>query len=207
MLVETLLKGIAAGLVIAAPVGPVGVLCVHRTLVCGRVHGLVSGLGAAVADCLFAGVVAFGLGFVSDFLIAHQGELQLAGGSLLLMLGLNALVSRPPQPSGGPGGEDVRGLSGDCASAFVLTATNPITILSFLGVFAALGVSSSANSVEAYALVGGVFLGSAAWWLLLSAGVSVMRSMMETLYLKWMHLISGGLLLAFGVGVLAAAAF
>jgi threonine/homoserine/homoserine lactone efflux protein len=203
MYVETLLKGIAAGLLIAAPVGPVGVLCVHRTLICGRVHGLLSGLGAAAADTLFAGVVAFGFGFVSDFLFAHQGELRLAGGSLLVVLGLKSLLSRPPAP----GGEEVRaGLLRDCASAFALTASNPITILSFLGVFAALGISSQDNLTEACLLVGGVFAGSAAWWLLLSAGVGVMRRAMEAVYLRWAHIIAGVLLLAFGIVVLVTAA-
>jgi threonine/homoserine/homoserine lactone efflux protein len=203
MYVETLLKGIAAGLLIAAPVGPVGVLCVHRTLVCGRVHGLVSGLGAAAADMLFAGVVAFGLGFVSDFLFVHQGELRLAGGGLLIVLGAKSLLSRPPAP----GGEEMRtSLIGDCVSAFALTATNPITLLSFLGVFAALGISNQDTLSQGCVLVGGVFAGSAAWWLLLSGGVGLMRRAMEALYLRWAHVIAGALLLAFGVFVLVTVA-
>ena len=203
MFVEALLKGVAAGLLIAAPVGPVGVLCVHRTLAWGRVHGLLSGLGAAVADALFAAVVAFGLGFVSDFVLAQQIWLRLGGGILLLLLGAKNLLSKPPAPDEV---EPRRSLAGDSASAFVLTATNPITIISFLGVFAALGVTGENATGEAGALVLGVFLGSAIWWLTLSGGVGLMRRAMEAVFLRWVHVVSGALLLLFGTGVLAAQA-
>lgn len=201
MFIETFLKGIAAGLLIAAPVGPVGVLCVHRTLAAGRVHGLVSGLGAAVADALFAAVVAFGLGFVSEFLLAQQTWLRLGGGALLLILGAKNLLSKPPHAAES---EPPRSLPGDVVSAFALTATNPVTILSFIGVFAALGVTGANSTLESGALVLGVFAGSALWWITLSGGVGLMRKTIEEIYMRRIHLISGGLLLLFGIGVLAA---
>ena len=204
MFVEALLKGIAAGLLIAAPVGPVGVLCVHRTLAWGRLHGLLSGLGAAVADALFAAIVAFGLGFVSDFLLAQQEWLRLGGGILLLLLGIKNLTSKPPAVDLA---EPRRSLAGDSASAFALTATNPVTIVSFIGVFAALGVTAQHTTAEAGLLVLGVFSGSAIWWLALSGGVGLMRRVMEAIFLRWVHVISGLLLLLFGIGVLAALAF
>ncbi len=200
MFIEVFLKGIAAGLLIAAPVGPVGVLCVHRTLVWGRLHGLLSGFGAAVADALFAVIAAFGLSFVSDFMIAHQHWLRLGGGCLLLILGAKNLLSKPAAPNEA---EPRRSLIGDSASAFALTATNPITIISFLGVFAALGVGGHIGRLEANALVLGVFSGSALWWILLSTGVGFMRRTIETLYLRWVHVISGVLMLVFGAGALA----
>jgi threonine/homoserine/homoserine lactone efflux protein len=203
MFVEALLKGVAAGLLIAAPVGPVGVMCVHRTLAWGRVHGLLSGLGAAVADALFAAVVAFGLGFVSDFLLAQQIWLRLSGGILLLLLGVKNLTSKPPAPDTV---EPRRSLAGDSASAFALTATNPITLISFIGVFAALGVTGENAQGAAGVLVLGVFLGSAIWWLALSGGVGLMRQAMETIFLRWVHVVSGALLVLFGTGVLAALA-
>ncbi|MBZ5699456.1 MAG: LysE family translocator [Acidobacteriia bacterium] len=199
MYLEVFLKGIAAGLLIAAPVGPVGVLCVHRTLTWGRVHGLVSGLGAAVADALYATVVAFGLGFVSDFLLAEQHWLRLGGGLLLLVLGIANLLSKP----GTAESEPRRSLAGDCASAFVLTATNPVTIISFIGVFAALGAANAGTLIEGETLVLGVFAGSAIWWLVLSGCVGLVRKTIEAIYLHRAHIVSGVLLLAFGVGVLA----
>jgi threonine/homoserine/homoserine lactone efflux protein len=201
MYVEAFLKGIVAGLLIAAPVGPVGVLCVHRTLAWGRLHGLLSGLGAAVADALFAMIAAFGLGFASDFLIAQQKWFRLTGGILLLVLGAKNVLSKPPAPDME---EPQRSLLGDLASTFVLTATNPITILSFLGVFAALGVTTDITRIEGDIVVAGVFSGSMLWWLLLSAGAGLMRRAVETIYQRRIHLVSGGLLIAFGVGVLAA---
>lgn len=200
MYFEAFLKGIAAGLLIAAPVGPVGVLCVHRTLAFGRAHGLVSGLGAAIADALFAIIVAFGLSFISDFLLAQQHWLRLGGGILLLLLGVKNLFAKPPA---GKVEDMPRSLAGDFASALALTAANPITILSFLGVFAALGVAGGGALGEADALVLGVFGGSALWWLALTGGVGMMRNAMEALYLRQIHLISGASLIAFGIGVLA----
>jgi threonine/homoserine/homoserine lactone efflux protein len=198
------IKGIAAGLVIAAPVGPVGVLCVHRTLVWGRIHGLLSGLGAAVADAAFGAMAALGFTVVAAFLVEHHHWLQLGGGILLLALGAKTLLV--PMPEAHP--EDgAKSLLGDSLSTFVLTATNPITLLSLLGAFAALGITTTgAPLVEGVLLVVGVFLGSALWWFLLAAGVGLFRPVMEALYLRWIHHISGTLIIAVGVGVLASLA-
>ncbi len=203
MIFLAFLKGVAAGLLMASSAGAVGARCVQRTLAWGRLHGLLSGLGAAVADAMFAVVAAYGLSFVSEFLLTHQKWLRLGGGILLLALGIKHLLSKPPAPDVK---EPRRSLSGDMVSAFVLTATNPITIISFLGVFAALGVTAQTMHNDANVLVAGVFTGSALWWLVLSGGVGLARKAVESLYLKRVHYVSGGLLIAFGVGVLAALA-
>ncbi len=204
MVLEVFAKGLAAGVVIAAPVGPVGMLCVHRTLVHGRVHGLLSGLGAALADAAFGAAAAFGLTFVAQFLAVHQDWIRLGGGALLLVLGARTLSARVPDPDEK---DQSRSLGEDCASAFVLTATNPMTVLSFLGIFAALGIATAGLGLrEASALVLGVFLGSGLWWILLSAGVGVFRRAVEALYLRWIQRLSGALLLGFGIGVLASLA-
>lgn len=204
MVLDVFAKGVAAGLVIAAPVGPVGVLCVHRTLVHGRIHGLLSGLGAALADAAFGAAAAFGLTLVAQFLAAHHDWLRLAGGALLLALAARTFLAPAPNPDGE---NQAKSLRGDCTSAFALTATNPMTVLSFLGVFAALGIATTGLGLrEANVLVLGVFLGSAMWWILLSAGVGVFRRAMEAVYLRWIQLVSGVLLLGFGIGVLASLA-
>jgi threonine/homoserine/homoserine lactone efflux protein len=193
------IKGLAAGLIIAAPVGPVGVLCVHRTLVHGRIHGLLSGLGAATADAAFGAVAAFGLTVVAMFLIEHNDWVRLGGGALLLVLGAKTLLAPRPNPGDN---DQPMSLGGDCLSTFVLTLTNPMTVLAFFGIFAALGISAGASLTEASVLVLGVFLGSELWWVLLSTGVGVFRHAIESVYLRWIQLVSGSLLLGFGIGVL-----
>lgn len=168
-----LLKGIILGFSIAAPVEPIGILCIRRTLQFGRFSGLFSGLGAAAADVIYACIAAFGLTFVSNILIAGQFWLQLIGGVFLLYLGLKTFFAKVNNRS-----LEVThtSLVEDFVSTFFLTMTNPMTILSFLAVFAGLGLSSIESTYfEAFSLVFGVFLGSSAWWLLLSEGVTLFR--------------------------------
>jgi threonine/homoserine/homoserine lactone efflux protein len=166
------LNGLAIGVIIAVPVGPVGALCLKRTLRDGRAAGLVSGLGAATADALYGFVAAFGLTFITDELVAHRRPLQLIGGAFLIFLGLKTLLGKPARI--GERGVHVARLSRAFFSTFALTLTNPITIVSFLGIFAGFGMGASGNLgvLPACWLVLGVFLGSAFWWLLLSSGAA-----------------------------------
>src|SRR5881396_291761 len=165
------LRGIAIGFSIAAPVGPIGVLCIQRALAQGRLCGFASGLGAATADAVYGCVAGFGLTAVSDLLVTQQTWLQLIGGLFLCYLGVKNFFARPAQSAAAPKGG---ALTGAYASTFLLTLTNPMTILSFAGVFAGLGFGGGATDYAGAALlVSGVFLGSALWWLLLSAGVSL----------------------------------
>ncbi|HEX4840498.1 MAG TPA: LysE family transporter [Rhabdochlamydiaceae bacterium] len=169
MSLDFLLKGIILGFSIAAPVGPIGVLCIRKTLQFGRFSGLCSGLGAAFADSLYAVIAAFGLTVISNFLLAGQFWFRLIGGCFLLYLGWKTFISKPASDS-----KNVphTTLLNDFISTFFLTITNPMTILSFLAVFAGLGLSSvHGDYFQAGGLVLGVFLGSAAWWLLLSEGL------------------------------------
>ena len=159
MPVELLIQGALSGFAIAAPVGPINVLCIRRTLVDGFGSGLASGLGAAAADTVFGAIAAFGVASVMSFLNRWEGVLSLVGGVILLLLGWRALFSPPPA-------DDIRGsgvgLLGAFISTFGLTIANPMTVLSFIAVFAALG--AGVTGLEAAAvLVAGVFLGSAAW--------------------------------------------
>ncbi len=187
MQVGLMLRGLAIGLSIAAPVGPIGVLCIRRTLAQGRAAGLASGLGAATADAVYGSIAAFGLTWASDLLLRQQAWLRLAGGAFLCYLGLRTLLARPAEPAvpaeqrrdgpqNGPAALKGRALLGAYLSTFLLTLTNPITILSFAAIFAGLGLASAGRDyLSAATLVLGVFLGSAAWWLLLSAGVGALR--------------------------------
>lgn len=192
-----LLRGLLIGFSIAAPVGPIGVLCIRRTLTEGRAAGLVSGLGAATADALYGCIAGFGLTLISNFLVSQQLWLRLVGGLFLCYLGLKTLLSKPAEQAAVAKGS---GLLGAYASTFFLTVTNPMTIISFAAIFAGLGLASSTGSYAAAGvLVAGVFLGSALWWLLLSGGVGLLRDRFNTAGLLWVNRISGVIITGFGL--------
>ena len=128
-----LLKGIAIGLSIAAPVGPIGVLCIRSTLAEGRIQGLVSGLGAAAADALYGCVAGFGLTLLSDLLTGQQTWLRAIGGTFLCYLGVKTFLAQPGERVAS---EASLGLLGAFSSTFLLTLANPVTILAFGAIFA-----------------------------------------------------------------------
>lgn len=192
-----MLRGLIIGFSIAAPVGPIGVLCIRRTLAEGCASGLVSGLGAATADAIYGSIAGFGLTFISSILIRQQVWLRLIGGLFLCFLGLKTFLARPAEVAASAKGN---GLLSAYASTFFLTLTNPMTILSFAGIFAGLGVgSTSGNYVSAGVLVLGVFIGSALWWLILSSIVGIFRRMCSSHRLRWVNRISGVIITAFGL--------
>ncbi|MCW5849740.1 MAG: LysE family transporter [Anaerolineae bacterium] len=195
--IPMLLRGIIMGFSIAAPVGPIGVLCIRRTLAEGRLIGLMSGLGAATADMSYGLVAAFGLTAVSSLLISQTVWLRVVGGLFLLYLGARTFLARPGDR---PASAEGRGLAGAYASTLVLTLTNPPTILSFLAVFAGLGLGDTRGDYGAATqLVAGVFIGSALWWLLLSSGVDLFRSRFTPGRLAWVNRLAGLIILVFGV--------
>jgi len=196
------LRGLAIGFGIAAPVGPIGVLCIRRTLADGRAVGFASGLGAATADALYGAVAAFGLTLVSSALVGHGLWLRAIGGLFLCYLGARTWMA-PPAATPGPAGRS-RGLAAAWASTFALTLTNPTTIISFAAVFAGLGLGGRVGGYGTAALmVLGVFLGSALWWLLLSTGVGLFRSALTRDRLRWVNRGAGAIIAAFGVAALA----
>jgi threonine/homoserine/homoserine lactone efflux protein len=204
MLLLFLLKGIVVGVVIAVPVGPVGILCLRRTIFEGRLAGLVSGLGAATADALFGFVAAFGLTFVADWLLGWEDWLRAIGGCYLLYSGSAAWLAKPQDKIEEQSDPD--SLFRDFASAFALTVTNPVTILVFLAIFTALGLGGKqATLLRAAALVLGVWVGSFLWWLGLSLGVGLFRRSIEPRHLGWISRGSGIVLFATGTALLVTA--
>lgn len=192
-----LLRGLLIGFSIAAPVGPIGVLCIHRTLADGRVSGLVSGLGAATADAIYGSIAGFGLAFISNFLVSQQVWLRLIGGAFLCYLGIKTMLAKPSEQVAVTRGT---GLLGAYGSTFLLTLTNPLTILSFVAIFAGLGLAGTGGHyASAGILVLGVFMGSALWWFLLSAGVGFFREKFNARGLQWVNWISGVIILGFGL--------
>jgi len=196
--VELFLQGLILGFSIAAPVGPIGVLCIRRTLADGRLLGLVSGLGAASADAIYGSIAAFGLTFISGFLVDQKLWLGLLGGAFLCYLGVRTFFSPPAQQAPLAQGQ---GLVGAYGSTFFLTLTNPMTILSFVAMFAGIARGST-NYVSAATIVLGVFAGSATWWLLLSGGVSLVRARFDLNAMRWVNRISGIIIVAFGLLIL-----
>jgi len=198
-----LLRGLVIGFSIAAPVGPIGVLCIRRTLAEGRVSGLVSGLGAATADAIYGCIAGFGLTFISSFLVSQQLWLRVIGGAFLCYLGIKTLLAKPAEQATPTKGN---GLVGAYASTFFLTLTNPMTIISFAAIFAGLGLASTSRSYgSAGVLVLGVFIGSALWWLILSGGVGIFRDKFNPRGLQWVNRISGAVITGFGLFALLSA--
>jgi threonine/homoserine/homoserine lactone efflux protein len=200
MLFLFLLKGIAVGIVIAVPVGPVGVLCVRRTIFEGRLFGFISGLGAASADTIFGIVAGFGLTVISDVLLDFQDWLRGAGGLFLVYIGGSALrkrIVRYERPE-----KSAENLLSAYLSTFALTITNPVTILAFLGIFAGVGFTGEEATLgRAAMLVAGVLLGSLIWWLGISLGAGLFRKSFGERHLTLLNRISGAILTLSGVGL------
>lgn len=191
------LKGLLIGFSIAAPVGPIGVLCIRRTLAEGRVSGFFSGLGAATADAVYGSIAGFGITFISNFLINQQIWLRLIGGMFLCYLGIKTFLDRPAEQVVSVNGDS---LVGAYASTFLLTLTNPMTILSFAAIFSGLGLASTdGNYISAGMLIFGVFIGSTLWWLILSLGIGLFRAKFNPEKLRWVNKISGIIILGFGL--------
>lgn len=189
-------KGIVIGFSIAAPVGPIGVLCIRRSIAEGQKVGLATGLGAATADAIYGCVAGFGLTAISNFLVGQRFWLGFLGGLFLCYLGVRTFLSRvseEPMPVRGGG------LFSAFLSTFFLTVTNPMTILSFVAIFAGLGLGRSPDYFNASALVGGVFVGSALWWLLLSSGASIFGRRLGAGWMRSLNRFSGTVIFAFGI--------
>lgn len=192
-----LFKGLLLGFSIAAPVGPIGVLCIRRTLERGILHGFASGVGAATADAFYGSVAAFGLTVISDILLANSLYLRIAGSFFLFYLGCTTFVAKPAEKA-------ARAQEGSVSSAYFstvfLTITNPMTILAFGAVFAGLGVNrlNESGGFSAVLLVVGVFCGSSLWWLLLSGTVNLFRAKFDYRQLIWVNRLSGSIILGFG---------
>src|SRR2546428_4331951 len=202
-MVTTFLKALVIGFSIAAAVGPICMLCIRRTLVVGRRVGFVSGLGAATADAFYGAVASFGLTFVSRFFLRHATPLHIGGGLFLLYLGVrtafaNAEVHAPVVSA--PGASGTLGAYG---STFLLTLTNPMTIVMFAAIFAAIAPAGGLNYAYATLTVVGVFLGSATWWLILSAAVVAFRRFIDIRLMRWINRLSGATIFGFGLADLA----
>lgn len=193
------LRGLLIGLSIAATVGPMSILCIQRTLKSGFRVGFISGLGIATADGIYGCVAGLGLTVIATFLVGQQHWVRLIGGLCLLYIGLHTLLSAPATRAAASKNRPTSLLS-SYLSTFLLTLTNPTTILSFVAIFAGLGVVSDRNSAgNAILVVCGVFLGSTLWWAILTCGVNSLRNRLTPQVMQWINRASGLIIITFGI--------
>lgn len=193
-------KGLLIGLSIAATVGPMSVLCMQRTVYKGQLYGLVSGLGIATADAVYGSIAGFGIALIANFLVSQQLWIRLIGGVFLLYLGIKTLLTRPAERTASA---SANGFVGAYVSTFLLTLTNPLTILSFAAIFAGIGVGGASKSyVSATIVVAGVFTGSTLWWCILTGGISLLRGKFTARWLLWINRSSGVIIALFGIAAL-----
>jgi threonine/homoserine/homoserine lactone efflux protein len=193
------IESILIGFAIAAPVGPIGILCIQRSLHDGFKVGLMTGLGAALADGTYGLIAALGLSAVSTLLTGHQTVVRVIGGTFLIYLGIKILLTKPREKGSKP--QFDRSPWHACGTTYLLTLTNPATILAFVAIFSGLGlVTVGENYTYALLLVSGIVLGSAMWWILLSGGVAfILHKRMSPDLMRLVNWISGGILLTFGI--------
>jgi threonine/homoserine/homoserine lactone efflux protein len=197
-------RTVVFGFTVAAAVGPISLLTIRRTLAHGRVYGLASGLGVALADATYAAIAAFGLTVVTSVLVGGRTVLGIVGGIVIVWLAYRTMISRPSAPAATGDAVARPGLAAALVSIYGLTMTNPMTILSFTAVFAALGLAAN-GALEAATLTLGVFIGSGLWWIVLTTATGWLRSRVTLGGLLWVNRISGAMLLLFGVAAMAGA--
>ena len=194
------LKGLAFGFILAATVGPMWVLCFRRTIAHGALAGLASGMGIAVADGLYGAVAAFGLTAISGFLLQHRFWIGLTGAAFLVYLGVKTLTAKPALDGGTA---ETASLGRAFLSTLGLTLANPPTILAFAAIFAGLGLAANLDYRGASLVVLGVFLGSAAWWIVLAAGAGWLRARIGPALFRAINIVSGLTILGFASWQLA----
>ena len=200
--VQLLVTGMVVGFLVAAPVGPVAVLCIQRTLLDGRLTGYATGLGATLADTVFGALAVLSVGAVEAFLTENRMVIQGLGGVILVILGSHAVwksrtlshtaVSRAPSA-------DHETLVHAFATAFAVTLFNPVTFIAFVSLFAAIHVLEAIDGlVDSWVVISGILAGAAAWWFTLATISAWMRSSVTGKGLAWLNAGSGLVVLAFG---------
>jgi len=208
--VEFLVTGIVVGFLVAAPVGPVAVLCIQRTLLDGRLVGYATGVGAALADTVFGALAVFSVAVVESFLAEHRPIVQLLGSLVLIGFGLRTMLVAPGRRNETAVAVAVDHLSllQAMVSAFFVTIVNPITILAFVSIFAAIHISATVEGLwVSWTVVLGVMAGALAWWWMLASVASILRQRFTERGLRWLNAVSGAVIMGFGGYGLAALAW
>ena len=189
-----IIQGIIVGFSIAAPVGPIGLLCIQNTISHGMLFGLVCGLGAATADMMYGVLVVVGTSYMATVMQIFKIPLSVFGGIFLIYLGLKKILAKPASKAASV---NSKMLIGAYFSTFILTLINPATILDFIALFAGLRVNVS-DYTQGLSFVGGVFFGSAFWWILLSSFVAIFRKKMSDFVIILINYFAGVAICGFG---------
>lgn len=190
-----LFKSFILGFSVSAPVGPIGLLVIQRTLSRGKMAGFITGFGAVTANIIYASIAALGFSVVATFLLEKQLFLRLIGAAFLFYLGIKTILKDPAKHAANLEGENYLGMF---LSTFMLMVTNPITIINFVAMFAGLGFEQDGDSnTLAFSLILGVFLGATSWWFLLSMTVGLFRNKIKP-HLSLVNKIAGLLIITLG---------
>lgn len=194
------IHGVIIGIALAAPVGPIALICLRRALATGRLHGIVSGMGVAAADAVYAAVTAFGLALIADFLLARQWFFRLFGGIALIAVGIRIFLSVPPEETEKPKDEP---FFMDFASMFALAIANPLTIIFFSIIIPAFGVVISGNSyISPATFVAGVFIGEMIWWIGICGTLGSVRTYLNGKRLRIINRAGGLIITGFGIAMI-----
>ncbi len=201
-------KGILIGIAMAAPVGPLALLCIRRSLTKGHLEGVATGLGVALADGFYALVTALGLSAVSSFVLERKEYLFMGGGIMLVLLGVRALKNPPSLSEADSALEKLhpKGFITTLLQTSLITLTNPMTIVTFIAAFSAVGFEGQQTPWQATTISLGVFSGSLLWFILLSLTVSYFRKKVTLPVYRMINTVSGALLIGYGIIVLDDAA-
>ncbi|HSZ75261.1 MAG TPA: LysE family transporter [Rhizomicrobium sp.] len=201
-----IISGVVIGLIVAAPIGPVNLICIRRTLAFGQANGFAAGLGAAMGDGAFAIVTGFGLTAIAQIIEGYSIILELAGGIMLVAFGVHTFITTPDvrELARMKEAEGASTLVRAMASTFALTITNPATLFGFAALFAGLGglAGGNASFVETAIVVGGVIAGSILWWFTLTAFVGMFHQNINDRVMKIINHASGIIITLFGLAVL-----
>ena len=208
-MIETIYKGFIIGVIVSAPMGPIGILCVQRTLNRGRLHGLVTGLGAMVSDLIYASITLIGMGIVDDLLKANKPFLQFVGSIVIVFFGIALYATNPLKILNPTKSSGKMRHSQDFVTAFLLTLSNVAIVFLFISLFARFNYSPLDISWFAFAVgLASIGLGALAWWFFITTYVSKLKRYFNRRSLKFFNRIVGGILVTLGViGILGVSFF
>jgi threonine/homoserine/homoserine lactone efflux protein len=198
-IVDIIYKGFLIGVLVSAPMGPIGLLCVQRTLNKGQWHGFFSGVGAALSDVVYAGITGLGMGFIINFIVANQYPLHVIGSVILLIFGIYVFRSNPYKRLHQPK-ENVNSYPQDMVSAFFLTLSNPLIIFLYIALFARFNFIVPGEKLFSTSLgLLGILVGALSWWLLITFLFGKLRKVMNLRSLWIMNRIVGMLIILLSV--------